>query len=621
MTLSSKQLDLEKARQDIHSYLKDYQHRELLRFVVVGSVDDGKSTLIGRLLHDTGQVFEDQLEDARRNSGPDEEIDFALLTDGLKAEREQGITIDVAYRYFSTTRRKYIIADTPGHVQYTRNMATGASTADVAIILIDARLGVQQQSKRHAYIASLLGIRHLVVAVNKMDVVDYREDVFQSISDEFGSFSDKLDFKDVLFFPVSAKMGDNVVAESDNTPWYDGKTIMEHLETVPIRNDRNFEDFRMPVQYVIRPHQDYRGFAGQVASGTVKPGDPVVVVPSMKESRVKSIDTYDGPLQEAFPPMSITLRLEDEVDVSRGDMLVHPDNIPYKSRHLDAILVWMNDKPLNPTKSYLIKHTTHVVRADINEVVWKSDPNTLNELPTDNLELNDIGFVRWTCHRPMTYDPYKKNRSTGAFIVIDPLTNETMAAGMLQEPERRDGDESITYMGFQAESEWIEQSSGSLRWDDPAWQALNEDERTNLSCQQGGVLFFHGGKEKENSVLAYSLEQRLLTLGYFPRVHHWNEHPSQEDKQRLQASIELGVLTLVIAPSQTSVTLSEFVPAETTLLSVALLASAPESSEATPTNGTLGKPLQVFRDENLAQAHERILTHLIAEGLLLYPRS
>lgn len=620
MTLSSKHIDLEQARQDIHSYLNDYQHRELLRFVVVGSVDDGKSTLIGRLLHDTGQVFEDQLEDARRNSGPDEEIDFSLLTDGLKAEREQGITIDVAYRYFSTARRKYIIADTPGHVQYTRNMATGASTADVALILIDARLGVQQQSKRHAYIASLLGIRHLVVAVNKMDVVDYSEDVFKTIRNEFSAFSDKLDFKDVLFFPVSAKMGDNVVTSSENTPWYDGLTIMEHLETVPIRNDRNFEDFRMPVQYVIRPNQDYRGFAGQVASGTIKPGDPIVVLPSMKESRVKSIDTYDGPQAEAFPPMSVTIRLEDEVDVSRGDMLVHKDNVPHKSRGLETILVWMNDKPLDPSGNYLIKHTTHTIRATVSDVVWKSDPNTLTELPTDKLELNDIGYVRFTSHRPLSYDTYKKNRSTGAFIVIDPLTNETLAAGMLQEPTQQE-DDSITFVGFQAEQKWIQQSSASLHWNDPAWQALDTDDRANLSSQNPSILWVRGGNESDQAALAYSLEQRLLTLGYFPRVHHWDNAVSDNNKQLLQAGIELGLVNLVIAPTQTPESLSELLPEGTTTLTIQLHAEKPASNGVSGQTQGGKNRVQVFRDQNLSQAHERILTHLITEGILTYPRS
>lgn len=437
MTSSSKHVDLEQARQDIHRYLEDYQQRELLRFVVVGSVDDGKSTLIGRLLHDTGQVFEDQLEDARRNTAnKEDEIDFSLLTDGLRAEREQGITIDVAYRYFSTARRKYIIADTPGHVQYTRNMATGASTADVAVILIDARLGVQQQSRRHAYIASLLGIPHLVVAINKMDAVGYQEDVYQRISEEFSEYTKQLDFKGVLFFPVSAKRGDNIVTASAKMPWYQGKTLMEHLETVPIRNDRNFTDFRLPVQYVIRPHQDYRGFAGQIASGVVRPGDPVMVLPSLRRSRIKAIDTYEGSVAEAFPPMSVTLRLEDEVDVSRGDILTHPDNPPHTGRDLDAIMVWMHDRPLDRKSSYLIKNTTQTVRANVGSVFWKIEPNTLEEIPTQALALNDIGQVRWICHRPMAYDAYRKNRSTGAFIVIDAMTNETMAAGMLLEPSQ-----------------------------------------------------------------------------------------------------------------------------------------------------------------------------------------
>ena len=344
--------DKELIREDIEAYLAKYRKKELLRFVSVGSVDDGKSTLIGRILYDTGMVFEDQME-AVRAASQTEAPDLALLTDGLKAEREQGITIDVAYRYFATDKRKFIIADTPGHIQYTRNMVTGASTADVALILIDARHGVLEQSRRHAYIASLLGIPHLAVCVNKMDLMDFRKDVYDSISADFMEFGKTLRFKDIQFFPVSALEGDNVVSDSDRTPWYDGPNVLGYLETVPVSADRNFEDFRYPVQYVIRPDLDYRGFAAEVASGVINKGDEIVSLPSGKKSKVKGIDTWEGELDQAFAGQSVTIRLEDEIDISRGDMIVKPENFPRVTRRFDANIVWMHEKALDTDKAYL----------------------------------------------------------------------------------------------------------------------------------------------------------------------------------------------------------------------------------------------------------------------------
>ncbi len=424
--------DKELIRSDIEGYLRRYQDKTLLRFVAVGSVDDGKSTLIGRLLFDTGSVYEDQLAAARKATqmaGTD--IDLSLLTDGLAAEREQGITIDVAYRYFSTDRRKFIIADTPGHVQYTRNMVTGASTADVAVILIDARLGVLQQSRRHAYIAALLGIRHLAVCVNKMDLVAFDRAVFERIQAEFAAFTKNLAFGDVTFFPISALTGDNCVRRSAATPWYRGPTVLEYLETVPVHDDRNLANLRYPVQYVLRPNLDYRGFAGRVASGVVRSGDPIVVLPSGRTSRVKAIDTFEGPQAEAFAPQSVTLRLEDEIDVSRGDMLVRPDDLPRVTRTFDAHVVWMHDAPLDPSKSYLLKHTTQSVRADVDRVHWRKDMDTLAEVPAATLGLNDIGRLTLTAHRPLFVDPYESNRETGSFILIDLLTNGTVGAGMI----------------------------------------------------------------------------------------------------------------------------------------------------------------------------------------------
>ena len=369
---------------DILGYLEQHQQKELLRFVSVGSVDDGKSTLIGRLLHDTHGIYEDQLSAVKRASGrAGMEIDFSLFTDGLKAEREQGITIDVAYRYFSTAKRKFIIADTPGHVQYTRNMATGASTANVAIILIDARLGVLQQSRRHAYIASLLGIPHLFVGINKMDLVSYSQDVFNRIREEFAAFLAPLGFKGVRFIPMSALKGDNVVHRSDSMPWYDGNTLLEHLESVPIASDRNHDDFRYPVQYVLRPDLNYRGFSGAIASGVVKKGDQVMVLPSRRTSTVVAIDTFDGEKEQAFAPMSVTLRLADEIDISRGDMLVHPDNLPHVAQRFETMLVWLSERALDRQKSYLLKHTTQMVRANVEHVAYTTDLETLKQTPAD----------------------------------------------------------------------------------------------------------------------------------------------------------------------------------------------------------------------------------------------
>ncbi|MDP9003058.1 MAG: sulfate adenylyltransferase subunit CysN, partial [Myxococcota bacterium] len=417
---------------DIEAYLRRYQDKELLRFVVVGSVDDGKSTLIGRLLYDTGSVYEDQLAAVRKATqlkGTD--IDLSLITDGLAAEREQGITIDVAYRYFSTHARKFIIADTPGHLQYTRNMATGASTANAAIILIDARLGVLQQSRRHAYIASLLGISHLGVCVNKMDLVAYESEAFFRVQSEFSSFTRNLSFADVTFFPISALDGANCVHRSAKMPWYDGPTVLEFLERVPVDAARGNEHFRYPVQYVLRPSLDYRGFAGRIASGVVKQGDAIIALPSGKTSRIKAIDAFDGPLTEAFAPQSVTLRLEDELDVSRGDMLVHPDDLPRMTRTFDADLVWMHDAVLDRSKTYLLKHTTQMVRAGVDRIHWRRDMDTLDKVDASTLSLNDIGRVTLTAHTAIFLDPYADNRQSGSFILIDTITNNTVAAGMV----------------------------------------------------------------------------------------------------------------------------------------------------------------------------------------------
>ncbi|MFZ1866401.1 MAG: sulfate adenylyltransferase subunit CysN [Polyangiales bacterium] len=486
-------------RDDIEAYLASYQEKELLRFVSVGSVDDGKSTLIGRILYDTGMVFEDQMEAVRAASQTDKP-DLALLTDGLKAEREQGITIDVAYRYFTTAKRKFIIADTPGHIQYTRNMVTGASTADVALILIDARHGVLQQSRRHAYIASLLGIPHLAVCVNKMDLRDYSQQVFDEISADFTQFGKTLRFKDIQFFPVSALVGDNVVSDSDNTPWYDGPNVLEYLETVPILEDRNFEDFRYPVQYVIRPDLDYRGFAAEVASGVIAKGDPIVALPSGTTSKVKAIDTYDGELEEAFAGQSVTIRLEDEIDISRGDMIVKPENLPRVTRRFDAHLVWMHEKPLDTEKAYLVKHTTQTVRAQIDKIYHEVDMDTLEERPSDGLRLNDIAKVRLRCHRALYVDDYQKNRETGAFIVIDSLSNNTVAAGMIALPSS-DQDLADVMKELHASSAMEPKTFVS-----PA-------ERMERFGQRGATVWLTGLPGSGRWTLAYALERKLFDLG------------------------------------------------------------------------------------------------------------
>lgn len=423
--------ETELIKSDIGAYLDRYQKKELLRFVTIGSVDDGKSTLIGRLLNDTDSVYIDQLEGAKKIDDGEEKVDLALITDGLKAEREQGITIDVAYRYFSTEKRKFIIADTPGHEQYTRNMATGASTAQVALILIDARLGVLAQSKRHAYIASLLGIPHLLVCVNKMDLKNYSEDVYSDIVKEFSEFSASMGFDGVTFVPVSALEGDNVVSFSEKTPWYEGPTVLSFLENVPIKKNVNEDEFAFPVQYVLRPHLNYRGYAGTVISGVVKPGDEILVLPSLKKSKIKTIDVYEGQLEEAFSPQSVVITLEDEIDISRGDMLVHAHHSLHAVKDFEAMIVWMNDEPLMKNRQYYLKHTTNMITGVVSQVDHIVDVHTLQKVEADELKLNDIGKVHLKLNRPIIADSYRNNRQGGAFILIDRLTNATVAAGMI----------------------------------------------------------------------------------------------------------------------------------------------------------------------------------------------
>lgn len=487
------------SQEDIHSYLARHQKKELLRFLTCGSVDDGKSTLIGRLLHDTKMIYEDQLAAVKRDSEKvgttgAGEIDLALLTDGLKAEREQGITIDVAYRYFSTDRRKFIIADTPGHEQYTRNMATGASTCQLAIILIDARHGVMTQTRRHSFIVSLLGIRHVVVAINKMDLVGYARDVFERIKDDYTGFVAKLDLRDITFIPMSALKGDNVVSKSEALPWYSGPPLLDHLETVHIASDRNLTDLRFPVQYVVRPNLDFRGFAGTLASGILHRGDEVMVLPSGKRSRVKSIVTYDGELEEAFAPQAVTVTLTDEVDVSRGDMLVQPDNLPHVSSQIESMVVWMAEQPLVPGRTYTLKQTTRQVAAEVASFRYGVDVNTLEHRSIARLGLNEVGHVQLSLTQPLACDPYRTNAATGAFILIDRLTNYTVGAGMILEA------------GAQRQAEPVATAKGR-----ESLIALAERERR--FGQRPVTVLLVGLTGSGKSRIAYALERRLWDEG------------------------------------------------------------------------------------------------------------
>ena len=421
---------------NIKEFLDADERKSLLRLLTAGSVDDGQSTLIGRLLFDSKKLYEDQLQalerDSKRvgNAGAGQS-DYALLLDGLKAEREEGITIDVAYRYFSTNQRKFIIADTPGHEQYTRNMITGGSTANLAIILVDARTGVITQTRRHTFLVSLLGIKHIVLAVNKMDLVNFSEETFNDIRNEYLELTKHLGIEDVTCFPLSALEGDNVVERSERTPWYEGQSLLEFLETVPIDQDRNMTDFRYPVQYVLRPNLDFRGFCGKVASGVIHKGDEIVALPSMKRSHVKSIVTYEGELEEAFCPQCVTLTLEDEIDISRGEMLVKPDNLPHVGRNFETMLVWMDEEPMDRKKQFFLKHNTNTTRATLTQIMYKVDVNTMQHLEGTDFKLNEIGKVHITTAKTLFFDSYSKNKATGAFILIDPITNNTCAVGMI----------------------------------------------------------------------------------------------------------------------------------------------------------------------------------------------
>ncbi len=485
---------------DVEAFLAREQQKELLRFLTAGSVDDGKSTLIGRLLHDSKMVYDDQLatlkKDSAKKSSAGGEIDYSLLVDGLLSEREQGITIDVAYRYFATEKRKFIIADTPGHEQYTRNMATGGSTADLAVILIDARYGILPQTRRHSYIASLLGIRHIVAAVNKMDLVGYDEAVFTRIREDYAAFAAKVGLSDIHYIPLSALRGDNVVEPSASTPYYEGPPLLGYLETVPIARDKNLDHLRFPVQYVLRPNLDFRGFSGTVASGVIKRGDRVLSLPSGRGSTVTRIVTYDGDREEAFPPLSVTVTLADEIDASRGDMLVHEGDLPSVARSIEAMVVWMHERPLEVGASYLIKHGTKVVSAEVSKIHERVDVTTLERHEARTLGLNDVGRVTITAARPLLFDPYAENRATGALIFIDRLTNGTFGAGMIL--GRGDTEPSD-----------VEASSG---------RGVSLAERTRRLGQRPAVVVITNGDEARREELGYGIERRLWDDGYTSHV-------------------------------------------------------------------------------------------------------
>ena len=489
---------------DILAYLEQHERKELLRFITCGSVDDGKSTLIGRLLYDSKMIYEDQLaqleNESKVHGTTGGKFDPALVTDGLRAEREQGITIDVAYRYFSTAKRKFIIADTPGHEQYTRNMATGASTADLAIILIDARHGVLIQTKRHSFIVSLLGIRHVVVTVNKMDLVNYSQERFEQICDDYKQFVSRLDLPDLHFIPLAALHGENVVDQSPNMPWYKGSTLMNFLESVYIGSDRNLEDFRLPIQYVNRPNLDFRGFCGTIASGILRKGDQIMVMPSKRVSKVKRIVTQDGDLEEAFCPQSITVVLEDEVDCSRGDMIVRPGNIPKSTNQFDATIVWLNADPLLPGKTYLFKHTSQTIPGQIDTLRYKVDVNTLHRSPAPDLQLNEIGRCSITLSQSVYFDAYKRNRSTGSFIIIDRLTNATVGAGMITER-----DAAKTTAAWEATEQQTASSESTTE--------VSQQERSARFGQSPATVLFTGLTGTGKSTIARAVERALFDAG------------------------------------------------------------------------------------------------------------
>jgi bifunctional enzyme CysN/CysC len=545
----------------IEKYLAKYGEREMLKLLTCGSVDDGKSTLIGRLLYDSGQVHDDVLEATTKASDKfgttGKEVDLALLVDGLQAEREQGITIDVAYRYFATDRRKFVMADTPGHVQYTRNMATGASNCDLAVILIDARQGVLEQTHRHSFICSLLGIKHFVIAINKMDLVDYSQDRYEEIRAAYTEFAARLQVPDIHFIPMSALVGENVVHRGESMPWFQGSPLLDHLETVHVGSDRNLLDLRFPVQNVLRPNLDFRGYSGTLASGVVRVGDKITALPSGKQSTVKTLETYDGKLEEAFAPMAVVMTLNDEIDISRGDMIVAPNNAPTLTNGVEAMLVWFDDAPMKPGASYLIKHTTSQTSATITDLRYRINVNDLHRETVPELAMNEVGRIHLECARPLAVDAYTKNRGTGSFILIDRMSNATVAAGMIVERK-------IAEDALQRRTESYDAGS-NVRLQDK--RKVSSEQRQQRLGQKPFVLWITGLPRSGKSSIAYELEKRLfeqqkfvqvldgeiLRLGInrdlgFSGADRWENQRRAAELARLNLSLGVSTVVALVSP-------------------------------------------------------------------------
>jgi len=496
----------------IEKYLAKYGEREMLKLLTCGSVDDGKSTLIGRLLYDSEQVHDDVLEATSKASGKfgttGEEVDLALLVDGLQAEREQGITIDVAYRYFATDKRKFVMADTPGHVQYTRNMATGASNCDLAIILIDARQGVLEQTHRHSFICSLLGIKHFVIAINKMDLVDYSQERYEEIRQAYTEFAARLQVPDIHFIPMSALKGENVVFRGESMPWFQGSPLLDHLETVHVGSDRNLLDLRFPVQNVLRPNLDFRGYSGTLASGVVRVGDKITALPSGKQSTVKSLETFDGQLEEAFAPMAVVMTLNDEIDISRGDMIVAPNNAPTLTNSVEAMVVWFDDGPMKPGTNYLIKHTSAQTATSVTDLRYRINVNSLRRETVPELAMNEVGRIRLECARPLAVDSYAKNHGTGSFILIDRMSNATVAAGMIV--ERKIAEDALKRRTDSHDA------GSNVRLQDK--RKVSSEQRQQRLDQKPFVLWVTGLPRSGKSSIAYELEKRLFEQQKFVQV-------------------------------------------------------------------------------------------------------
>ena len=521
---------------DINEFLNQDEKKDMLRLLTAGSVDDGKSTLIGRLLFDSKKLYEDQLDalerDSKRVGNAGDNIDYALLLDGLKAEREQGITIDVAYRYFSTNKRKFIIADTPGHEQYTRNMITGGSTASLAIILVDAQTGVITQTRRHSFIVSLLGIKNVVLAVNKMDLVDFDQKVYDDIVAEYRSFTAALNIPNIYPIPLSALKGDNVVEKSDSTPWYDGVCLLDFLESVEVKSVNEYGYFRYPVQYVLRPDRNFRGFSGKVAAGVVRKGDEIMALPSGKRSRVKGIHVYEGEVEKAFPPQCVTLTLEDEIDISRGEMIVHPDSLPMIERRFEAMLVWLDEKEMDPKRQYFIKHTSNLTKASIEKIDYKVNINTLAHEESTGLRLNEIGKIRITSNKPLFFDPYQNNRATGAFILIDAVSNNTCGAGMIVD-KIADSEQDTHLNDSQIKSVL---AGNSL---------ITPAERVERYGHKGAVVYATGAGD-ECYKLGFMLERRLFAEGFATLLLKAGDYTEADRNALIGAAARQGFVVLVL---------------------------------------------------------------------------